>query len=72
MHVWAHLMHPNYDDDEEEGDEEEDSLLPDMMDDDGGRGGDDDDDDVRGGVNTQNGDEDKKRHVGLSLFSSIW
>lgn len=41
-----------------------------MMDDDGG--GCDDDDRIGGGVNIEDGDEDKNKHVGLALLSSVW
>lgn len=41
------------------------------MDDDGG-GGCDDDDRIGGGVNIEDGDEDKNKHVGLALLSSVW
>lgn len=49
------------------------TLQLEMMDDDGGGGGDADGDDrIGGGVRTEDGDENKKKHVGFALFSSIW
>lgn len=45
------------------------TLLLVMMDDDDDGGS--DDDRIGDGVNTEDGDEDKKKHVGLALSSSI-